>query len=144
MRQLFILFLLCLTVQISAQNERPAINNLNISIIGPEIEIGYDLSDPEGESIKMSLLVSMDELPFAVIGSEATGDIGFPIAPGTAKTITWTPPEEGNYRIKLIADDLYEIDIQSIVDQVDSNRLRSDLEFNFSNNSWCDWRLVYC
>lgn len=129
MRQLFILTFLCLTAQLSAQNERPEINNLDISIIGPEIEIGYDLSDAEGESIKMSLLVSMDGLPFTVVGDEASGDIGFPIEPGLAKTITWTPPQEGNYRIKLVADDLYEIDIQSIVDQVDSNRLRSDLEF---------------
>jgi len=55
------------------------------------------------------------------------------VTPGTGKSIEWNFADEltssGDYTIKLVADDLAEIDIQSIVDRVDSVNLKSDLEF---------------
>jgi hypothetical protein len=69
---------------------------------------------------------------FAINTTNANGDVGFPVNPGNQKMVIWNYVSEintdGNYKIMLIADDLQPIDIQAIVDQVDSTRLRSDLE----------------
>ena len=69
---------------------------------------------------------------FLINTTSATGDIGFPVSPGTGKQIQWTYPDSlasGDYQIKIVADDRFEIDIQTLVDAVDSNLLRDRLEF---------------
>jgi len=81
----------------------------------------------------VSFLVSDDNGGSYLLDSQnATGDLGPDIQSGTGKTITWDAsamlPGAGDYKIKLVADDLFQIDIQSIVDQVDSNQLLSTLQ----------------
>ena len=52
------------------------------------------------------------------------------IIPGSDKLIIWDAPGPINFlthRVKVVAEDGFAIDIQSLVDQVDSNRMKSDL-----------------
>jgi len=60
-------------------------------------------------------------------------DVGTSIQPGNDKRIIWDATaslrEDASYVVKLVADDLFQINIQDLVDQVDSNRLISNLEF---------------
>jgi hypothetical protein len=131
-----LLFCLLLPYLGFAQNELPQISNL-IATLDTEnnlLTISYDVDDAEGDSLEISLEVSDGQNPVYLLNTEnATGDIGYPILSGTGKTINWSYTglieNGGEHTIRLVANDRYEIDIQEIVDQVDSNRLRSDLEF---------------
>ncbi|MFC2093987.1 M28 family peptidase [Bacteroidota bacterium] len=65
-----------------------------------------------------------------------SGDIGYPVAAGTGKQILWhynpttlTPTIIGKSRAKVIVDDLQPVDLQSIVDEVDSNLVIDDMTF---------------
>ncbi len=123
-------------VEISfGQNQAPVIQSLQAAIDNPnELTIYYNLLDNENDDIEISFRMSDDNgETYTINTSQATGDVGFPVSPGIGKTIVWNYSNldlvNENYKIMLVADDLYQIDIQEIVDQVDSNRLRSDLEF---------------
>jgi len=116
-----------------AQNQAPQISNYNLSVTGSVLTIQYDLFDLENDDVYISLHVkNNEEITYSVNTSSATGDLNM-VTPGTGKSIEWDfageLPYSGSYTVKLVADDLAEIDIQSIVDQVDSNNLKSDLEF---------------
>ena len=118
------------------QNQIPQISNLNatLDLDNATITITYDLEDAENDAIEISLEVAEGDIPAYLIDTEnAAGDVGFPVSPGTNKSISWQygglVQNPGDYKIRLVADDRVEINIQEIVDQVDSNRLRSDLEF---------------
>ena len=119
-----------------AQNEAPQISYL-VAVAdtnGQSMRIQYDLTDPEETDIAISLLVSNDGgASFSVNTVNATGDLGFPITPGTNRSITWNYgaalEQPQTAIVKLIANDFQEVDIQSIVDQVDSTRLLRDLSF---------------
>ncbi len=118
---------------ISAQNQVPEISNLEVDINGNIMTVNYDLSDLENDDLEITFQVSDDEgLTFNLDTQNATGDVGFPINTGTGKSIVWNFTGvidlNGAYKVKLIADDKQVIDIQEIVNQVDSNRLRTDLE----------------
>ncbi len=119
-----------------AQNALPVISNLATSYDtdSKRITITYDVSDAEGEALAITLLASNGGREgFGVSTQTATGDVGPAIPPGANKTIVWDATElaaqGGPYRIKLIADDGFQIDIQGIVDQVDSARLLANLQF---------------
>ncbi len=118
-----------------AQNQPPVIQSFQAAIDMPEeLIIQYDLLDNENDEVEITFRLSDDNgKTYAINTDDATGDVGFPINPGLGKMIHWNYTNldlpGGDYVVMLVADDLYEIDIQEIVDQVDSNRLRSDLEF---------------
>lgn len=132
---LSLFFLICFLNLGFSQNQIPEITNLQFTFDGPnQMTLTYDLADTENDDTEITFRVSADDgETYMVNTSEATGDLGFPISPGTGKTISWDFTNaiaiNGNYKIMLVADDLQAIDIQEIVDQVDSNRLRTDLEF---------------
>lgn len=133
----FVIFIALLgaTHVISAQNQPPVVQNIQTAIDNPdELTIQYDLADNENDPVEITFRVSVDNgKTYAINTSGATGDVGFPVTPGNGKTIVWNYNDlnlsSGNYQIMLVADDLFQIDIQEIVDEVDSNRLRADLEF---------------
>lgn len=135
--KLSLLFGCCLAATVlSAQNALPEIDRLTASLdqATRTLTITYDLTDSDDTEVEVTFLVSDDEgRTFSLATENATGDVGFPVAPGMGKTISWDTDGRltgtGDYRIELVADDRYEIDIQTIVDQVDSNRLRGNLEF---------------
>lgn len=76
------------------------------------VDIGYDVSDPDGDLLTVSVFVSDDGgSTFAVPAGSFTGDVGVGIAPGPGKQIVWdagadVPEVYGtNYRIKITARD---------------------------------------
>ncbi len=123
-----------------AQNQAPDILKYGTELNSGDnfVKIVYDLVDNENDDIKISLKISNNggktyTFPVGV----ANGDIGFPVKPGTGKTILWYFPDtvsfnsliSGRFILKLVADDLHDYDIQQIVDQVDMNSLYQNLSF---------------
>ncbi|HZK07063.1 MAG TPA: M28 family peptidase [Bacteroidales bacterium] len=132
-RLLLLILFVCSVGVPFAQNQAPQISNFNLSITGNVLTIQYDLFDFENDDVNVSLHVkNNEEITYSINTSSATGDLNM-VTPGTDKSIEWNFADEltysTDYTIKLVADDMAEIDIQSIVNQVDSNNLKSDLEF---------------
>ncbi|MCP4121482.1 MAG: M28 family peptidase [Bacteroidetes bacterium] len=98
------------------------------------LTIGFSLQDAEEDSIEVLLRASYDEgNRFLVNTSNATGDLGWPVMTGRDKIIQWYYGDiwdnvEGK-TLRLIADDHYEIDIAEILEEVDTNRMRSLLSY---------------
>lgn len=116
---------------LTAQNAAPTISNLiaNSNSSNNTITLTYDLDDLENNDVEITMLVSIDNgVTFEETTTDVSGDFGYPITVGSDKQIIWIAPNLLlDYKIKLVADDLQIIDIQSIVDQVDSNRIWDDL-----------------
>ncbi len=143
-RPLHPLFLTLIIVTISfsfmkAQNTPPTVTNVSISVDEPSqtATITYDLADADNGTAEVWLRVSADAGETYLVPVENTsGDIGAGVTVGTGKTITWDFSQtdfsgyfEGTlFTAQVVADDGFEINIQDLVDQVDSNRLKSDLE----------------
>jgi hypothetical protein len=120
------------------QNARPIISNLNLdpNWVSSTLTISYDVSDAEMDPLEISLFISDDagnsfQLTDLVT---ASGDIGYPVSPGTNKQISvdingLSGLAGPAFTVRVVADDLFTVDIQSLVDQVDSNLMRSNLEF---------------
>lgn len=128
------LALLFLSAAAVAQNQVPVISN--VSVIAPwntgQVLIDYDVADNENDNVDIKIAFSADGENYVVTAGTVSGDVGFPIAPGTGKHIIWnydTISNVTNYSIRLIADDRQIPSIQDIVDQVDSVLLRNDLEY---------------
>lgn len=134
MKNLLIILFVCFTSFLYAQNQAPQISNFNISLTGNEVlRIQYDLLDFENDDVIVSLHIKKsDGITYSINTENATGDLNV-VRPGLGKFIEWNYSDEltsnSDYVIKLVAQDTASIDIQSIVDQVDINKLRSDLEF---------------
>jgi uncharacterized protein (TIGR02145 family) len=105
---LFIFGLMC--VQIWAQNTNPIVSNVVFSISGTTVTVTYDVSDAQENSFTVYMEVSSDGgTTWDYDYGSATGDIGTSISDGTGKTITWTYSGgyADNFKIKILADDLY-------------------------------------
>ncbi|MEM0997639.1 MAG: M28 family peptidase [Bacteroidota bacterium] len=125
------------------QNAAPVITNLavNHSPANQTVTFDFDVSDAEGDPLDLQLRLSGDSGRTYVVTllDSVTGDVGFPIAPGAGKQIVWhyslaSLAADGllgtvALEARLIADDRIPIDIQTIVDQVDSTRLVDHLKF---------------
>lgn len=128
------LVLICYSAAALAQNQVPVISN--VSVVAPwntgQVLIDYDVADNENDNLDIKIAFSADGENYVVSTGTVSGDVGFPIAPGTGKHIIWNYDTLSNitsYSIRLIADDRQIPNIQDIVDQVDSVLLRNDLEF---------------
>ncbi len=130
-------FFLCLFLSVSllAQNQIPQISEVgaSFSFVDNRLTVSFDLTDAENDSVEIHFLLSDDEgNSYQLDVSQAMGDVGYPVIPGAGKAIYWDAP--GNIyspllRVKIVADDRKDLDIQAIVDAVDSTRLREDLTF---------------
>lgn len=127
---------LFLPIFVYTQNALPEISNLTADMdeMTSTITLHFDVEDAENEALEITFLASNDNgETFLLNTANAIGDIGYPIMPGTDKMITWNYggllTGSGDYQLKIVADDLFQLDIQEIVNQVDSNRLRANLEF---------------
>ena len=76
------------------------------------VDIAYDVSDEDGDSVTVSINVSDDDgLTYTVNATSITGDAGSGITSGSGKSIVWdagtdVPGVSGTeYRVKVIADD---------------------------------------
>jgi hypothetical protein len=136
MKKLVCIWLILLPFFVQAQNQTPQITLRDVQVNEATglLTVNYDLSDAENDSLEVSMVFSNDAGKlFSIPATGASGDIGFPVFSGSGKKINW------NYRgqltgglefhMKLIASDRQPVDIQAMVDQVDSIRLRQDLQF---------------
>lgn len=130
---LSILFIL-LANFVQAQNQVPQISNVETTLDGHEIIIKYDLYDEEGDDVEVTLRVGdSDGIMYDLGGLNLTGDVGAGIGSGNGKTIIWDWTDfmgvHSNFRLMLVANDHQALDIQAIVDQVDSTELYNKLSF---------------
>lgn len=135
MKSILPLFLCFLFSALHAQNAYPVISNLTAQYDETTeiLSITYDLEDDDNDLEVIFQVSDNNGQSFVIPTENASGDVGFPVQPGLSKSISWDASGRlsgaMDYQIKLVADDLFEIDIQEIVDQVDSNRMKSNLEF---------------
>lgn len=121
---------------LSAQNQPPLLSNLVVTPDWPNLslDVQYEVYDDENDPLEIVLQLSDNAGRTYTITNQisATGDIGFPVQPGS-KNITCDLSglnnTSGAFTLRLIADDKKTFDIQALVNEVDSNRLRADLEF---------------
>lgn len=119
------------------QNTPPvvALQTVTVDPIDQIVTITYDLSDLENDPCEVWLKVSengglfYETLPL----TELTGDVSAAITPGVGKTITWDYSNFGpsiyTASIRVYASDHYAIDIQTMVDQVDSVSIKDKLTY---------------
>lgn len=123
---------------ILAQNALPQLSNLAVTLdtVVNQLIVQYDVADADDDTLLIRLRVSDNGgntfwLP--VDDANLSGDALYPVTTGTGKQLIWHFPtplgNPNNLQIKLIADDMQPIDIQSLVNQVDSSRLWNDLLF---------------
>ena len=119
-----------------SQNLPPTISNL---IVTPNwsalsLQISYELSDPENDPVEITVQFSDNGGKTYALTNQipSTGDLGFPVQPGTRNIVSdlsVLANINATFSVRIIADDKQDFDIQALVNEVDSNRLRSDLEF---------------
>ena len=143
MRLLRILLLLSLfpgfilgNLVVQGQDQLPLISNVRFSnnIADRTLIITYDVTDAEASDVEILLRASFDEgLHFLVNTDASTGDVGYPVTTGPDKEIVWF---YGDYwdnvdgkTIRLVADDLVELDVEELLEQVDAERMRGMLEY---------------
>ncbi|MEM7039200.1 MAG: M28 family peptidase, partial [Bacteroidota bacterium] len=133
---------MCAHSDIFGQNNPPSVTNVVATpdLQNDRVDFSYDLADTESDPCEVYLRVSADSgLTWLVTMATVSGDTGFPITPGTGKSITWQYDPQtlantygsGPYSFvaRIIADDRVTIDIQDIVDQVDSAALVGNLQY---------------
>ena len=124
----------CFFFQIFAQNLPPTLSNVQTELNGVVLTVSYDLEDAEGDPVVVTFRAGESGTPGLDFDTgNATGDVGPAITPGAGKQIQWDLSAYISllpyFRLMLVADDLQPVDIQAIVDQVDSTRLYGDLVF---------------
>ena len=125
MKYLTFLLAILFCASVFAQNQPPQITNLQTTQVGDQITIVYDLVDNEGDLVEVTFRAGeLGSVTLDLNTSNATGDLGTGISSGGAKTIVWDWSAHSalgsNFRIMLVADDLQPVNVQDIVDQVDS------------------------
>jgi len=118
---------------ISGVNNVPVINITGTELISQNnaVKITYNLSDAENNPCRISLRISNDSgKTFLYPADSTSGDIGYPVQPGNNKQLYWYYSAMPlGFKAKIVADDLQAVDIQAIVDQVDSNEIKSSMQF---------------
>ena len=133
----FPLFCFFATVM-AAQNEAPVVSNLAASAdwMNKTLTLTYDVADAENDPLEISVGISGDggeTYSLTSLLPQPSGDAGFPVSPGTGRTVTLDISAltaiQSVFTVRLVADDKKDFDFQQLVDEVDSTRLRADLEF---------------
>ena len=136
MQRLILALILCCTSTAFAQNAAPLLSNLVVTHDPPtrSVTFDFDVSDADGDPLDLQLRVSGDSGKTWLVALDSlVGDTGYPVTPGTGRSIVWTYNPNalaiafGSGPIaltgRIIADDRQGVDIQDIVDQVDSARV---------------------
>lgn len=134
MKKICTLLFACLSFHLIAQNALPVISNVQTALNGTVLTIGFDLGDAENDAVTVHFRAGQSGSPaYDFDTGNATGDVGPGVSPGNGKQITWDLSAYiaslPYFKLMLVADDLQPVDIQAIVEQVDSNRLYNDLAF---------------
>ncbi len=119
-----------------SQNQRPIISNVSAAVDWSQqvINIGYDVSDAESDNLEITFKVSSDSgKSFFYSTAITSGDVGFPITPANGKSILWdyndTVTDFSKFLFIIEANDRQPVNIQDIVNQVDSGRLYDNVSF---------------
>ena len=119
------------------QNSSPVVNIQNIVVddIQEQVIITYNLADLDDDECDVWLKAALngDDFFTEVNLDELSGDIGTSVSPGSDKTIVWNyselPGTINIVKIRLYASDNKELDVHSMVNQVDSNLLLQNLSY---------------
>ncbi len=129
-------YLLLVSFSAISQNQQPELSNINAVVDWSQqlINITYDVSDAESDPLEITFKVSNDSgKSFFYSTAITTGDIGYPISPGNGKSILWdyndTVKDFSGYVFLIEANDRKPVNIQDIVNQVDSGRLYDNVTF---------------
>lgn len=114
-----------------AQNDPPAVDQIQMSVNAADeiVTVDYRVMDNEGDQIAVYLRVSEDDEYFYVPDDGLSGDWGENVSSGTNQ-ISWNYSSEVDPRtlsFQLSVWDDHPIDVQQLVNQVDSQRLQSRL-----------------
>lgn len=120
-----------------SQNLPPSIQQLSVTADwgAQSLSIQYDVADPENDPLDVSVFFSNDGGKSYSLTPQipVTGALGFPVLPGNGRVIqgdlSQVSSMGASFRVRLVVDDRQVFDLQALVNEVDSNRLRSDLEF---------------
>lgn len=143
MKYPFLALLLISSLFAMSQNSLPQITNVssNVDTTQKLVSISFDVADAENNSLDISLSVSNNNgSSFEINATNTSGDIGFPINPGSNKTIIWNYSNltglSGNYTLKIVADDRQTPSIADLVAQVDSILLKNDMQILEGNRNY--------
>lgn len=112
-------------------NSVPVITSFTVAnyALMNRVTITYSVTDAENNPLEISVVVSDDNgANYYISPSSLSGQVGYPIAPGSGKVIHWnygTSFPEGTYKIKLVANDRQVPTVASIISQVDSLNLKN-------------------
>jgi len=119
-----------------SQNSPPVISSISVSFddVNKQITVNFDVSDNESDNIEINVFLSDNYgETFLAEMTNVQGDAGYPIAPGSNKQVTFNynnsqHPVPG-WMVKVVADDRQPVDIQQMVNRIDSVQLRNTLSF---------------
>lgn len=132
-----LLMIALMWLPLAAQNSAPVvtIQQASVDLVAQTVTLTFDLADAENDVcevwLKASTLYPGYYAPVDAV--HLTGAAGTGITPGNGKTLTW---QYASYtaavfdtRLQLCASDHKPVDVQSLVDQVDSVKLLQNLQF---------------
>lgn len=110
-----------------AQNTSPIVSNVSFQKDNQNFTATFDLTDAESDNCEVIVRLSLDGGKY--FKRVQAGGTGFPVAPGAGKQIVFPVSELDSAQtaippiVRIIATDRKPVDIQQIVNQVDSNNL---------------------
>lgn len=132
MKILFASLLLALATAVHAQG--PQVNNLLLNrqtTDTTQVNLQFTLSHPTSLNCEVWLRYSVDGGRSYKNVPGATGDLGFPVSPGSRSIQFNTSQLQGvgalPVKFRVVASDRQAVDIAQLVAQVDSNRLKQDV-----------------
>ncbi len=136
---LLFLFLMACSGYTQAQNAVPLVRNVTVEVNPDQRQVtwSFDLQDAEEAEVEVWVQISADSgKTFQPLTENLSGDVGPDVSVGPNKQITWSYPDTladrdstSFFVARILADDGFEIDIQDLVDQVNSARLWADLQW---------------
>lgn len=133
---LFVLLFSCAALR--AQNHLPVLGGLsaNADWSQQSLQLQFDVADADQDPLEIAVYFSNNDGKSYEITPQATctGDLGFPVSPGAGKVVlcnigALAGGAVGNFTVRVVALDRKTLDIQALVNRVDSTRLRADLAF---------------
>ncbi|MCC7467450.1 MAG: M28 family peptidase [Saprospiraceae bacterium] len=125
-----------LALALHAQNEPPIIQTFTVNPdwANLSLQIQYEVTDAENDPLEVQVQFSHNGgKDYSITGSvPVSGDVGFPVQPGTRNIqcdIAALANLPASFLARLVVDDKQTFDLQWLVDQVDSTRIRADLEY---------------
>jgi hypothetical protein len=131
---LYLVALCVVSRTVYAQNALPSIKNVRIEVesANKQLTVFYDVEDPENDDLKITVkILNRWHNYIEAVAGQASGDLGFPVKPGKNRKMVWNYPDSINnineYHLKILADDLYKVSVQEIVNKVTAKSLSESI-----------------